>query len=560
MTSDKDARSAAQVLIRQLELNGIEHIFCVPGESYLPVLDALVGSPISVTVCRQEGGAAMMAEAHGKLTGRPAVCMVTRGPGATNAMPGIHIAQHDSTPLLLFVGQVERGMRGRGALQEMDYEALFGSVAKWVVEIDDADRIPEMISRAMHMSMSGRPGPVVLSLPEDMLAQLTHAPDAPAASLIAAHPAPHQIERVGEMLARAQRPVAILGGSRWTPETFEQFARLAEDWGLPTTVSLRRQMLISTEHPAFIGDLGFGTNPKLVEIVADADLILAIGTRLSEVPSQSYTLLDIPSPKQTLIHVHPDPSELGRVYAPTLGIAAAPSDFVGALAELSAVESDARPAFLERARAEYLRWRDPGSVRTPGRLQMAEIMTFLNDTLPPDAILCNGAGNFATWVHRFYRFRAFATQLAPTSGSMGYGVPAAIGAKRLWPGKTVIAFAGDGDFLMNGQEFATAVQYDLPIIVILVDNGMYGTIRMHQERDFPGRVIATDLRNPDFAAYAAAFGGFGVRVEDSADFPDAFARAVASGKPAIIHCILDKEAITPARTLTEIRESAAPSP
>jgi acetolactate synthase-1/2/3 large subunit len=549
-------RTGGQILVDQLRIHGIDHVFCVPGESYLAVLDALHDSKIKLTVCRQEGGAAMMAEAHGKLTGRPAACFVTRGPGATNASPGIHIAQHDSTPLLVFVGQIERRVRERGALQELDYRAVFGSMTKWATEIEDASRIPEIVSRAVHVATSGRPGPVVIALPEDMLVDRSDAADGLPALPVEAHPGAEQIAALQALLAKAERPFVVLGGSRWSTEAVRDFAALAAQWQIPVAVSLRRQMLFPTDNPSFVGDMGFGTNPKLVQHVKSADLLLLIGSRMSEVPSQGYTLLEIPVPRQTLVHVLPEPAELGRVYRPTLPICATPTAFVQALAGVKLVASVSRTEFLAAARRDYLAWSDPASIRSPGALQMAEVMRELDARLPADAILCNGAGNYATWIHRFHRFRAFGTQLAPTSGSMGYGVPAAIAAKRIEPGRTVVAFAGDGCFLMNGQEFATAVQYELPIVVILVDNGMYGTIRMHQEREYPGRVVATALRNPDFAAYARAFGGHGERVTRTEEFAPAFERAIASNKPAILHCLIDPEAISPSATLTQVREAA----
>lgn len=550
------SRTGGQILVDQLHIHGVDHVFCVPGESYLAVLDALHDSDIQVTVCRQEGGAAMMAEAHGKLTGRPAACFVTRGPGATNAAPGIHIAEHDSTPMLVFVGQIERKVRERGALQELDYRAVFGSMTKWTTEIDAASRIPEVISRAMHTALSGRPGPVVIALPEDMLVETAEVDDGRPVTVAETYPGHAQMARLRELLAAAQRPLVVLGGARWSDASVRAFSEVARQWGIPVAVSLRRQMLFSTEHPCFVGDLGFGPNPELVRHVQDADLILLIGSRMSEVPSQGYTLLDIPVPRQTLVHVYPDASELGRVYRPDLAIVASPSAFVEAAAGVSLPESAERRRYLERARQDYLAWRDPNPIRTPGTLQMADVMRYLGEQLPDDAILCNGAGNYATWVHRFHGFKRFGTQLAPTSGSMGYGVPAAIGAKRIMPQRTVIAFAGDGCFLMHGQEFATAVQYGLPVIIIVVDNGMYGTIRQHQEREYPGRVSATSLSNPDFAAYARAFGGHGERVETTEAFAPAFERALASGKPAIVHCLIDPEAISPATTLSAVRAAA----
>ncbi|MGC4251079.1 MAG: thiamine pyrophosphate-binding protein [Sphingobium sp.] len=556
--SGAKGRSAAQCLVRQLEIHGIDHIFCVPGESYLAVLDALVDSPINVTVCRAEGGAAMMAEAHGKLTGRPAACFVTRGPGSTNAMPGLHIAQHDSTPMLVFVGQVEREVRGRGAFQELDYRALFGSIAKWVAEIDDGERIPEIVSRAVHTALSGRPGPVLISLPEDMLRDGVEAGDAVRASVVEAHPGAGQMARLAQLLGEAKRPLAILGGSRWSQAAVDRVAAFAGRWDLPVAVSFRRQMLFPASHDCFVGDLGFGANPKLVARVRDADLLLLIGARMAEVPSQGYDLIAIPEPDRNVVHVHPDPSELGKVYRPVLAINAAPEEFAAALEGTGPAPSTSpsRTDFREAGRADFLAWTDPDPIVSPGDFQPARMMAWLRETLPRDAILCNGAGNYATWLHRFHRFERFGTQLAPTSGSMGYGVPAAVAAKRIFPERTVVAFAGDGCFMMNGQEFATAVQYGLGIVVILIDNGMYGTIRMHQEREFPERPIATALTNPDFAAYARAFGGHGETVRRTSEFAGAFERAMASGKPSILHCLIDPDAISPGTTLMEVRQAA----
>jgi acetolactate synthase-1/2/3 large subunit len=549
-------RTGGQILVDQLRIHGIEHVFCVPGESYLAVLDALHDSDIQVTICRQEGGAAMMAEAHGKLTGRPAACFVTRGPGATNAAPGIHIAKHDSTPLLVFIGQIERKVRERDALQEMDYRATFASQAKWATEIEDARRIPEIVARAVYTATSGRCGPVVIALPEDMLRESVETADCAPALAIEAHPGPAQIEQLRGMLAQAKRPLAILGGSRWTAEAVRDFSALAESLQLPVAVSLRRQMLFAADHPNYVGDFGYTAGPGLMACLEESDLVLLIGARMSEAPSQGYTLLGIPRSDRRMVHVMPDASELGRIYQADLAIVATPVALVEALRGTPADTDPARRAYLETARRDYLAYSDPKPVRTPGTLQMAQVMQYLGGALPRDAIVCNGAGNYAIWVHRFLRFNGFGTQLAPTSGSMGYGVPAAVGAKRLMPERTVVAFAGDGCFLMNGQEFATAVQYDLAIVVVVVDNGMYGTIRMHQEREYPGRVSATALRNPDFAAYARAFGGHGERVERTEEFALAFERAVASGLPSIIHCIIDPEALTPQATLSQIRAQA----
>ncbi|HET9147480.1 MAG TPA: thiamine pyrophosphate-binding protein [Acetobacteraceae bacterium] len=554
MTSLK-LRTGGRILIDQLQAQGVEHVFCVPGESYLAALDALHDSPIQVTICRQEGGAAMMAEAHGKLTGRPGICFVTRGPGATNASPGVHIARQDSTPMILFVGQIARGMRGREAFQELDYRAVFGSAAKWAVEIDDAARIPEIISRAFHAACSGRPGPVVVALPEDMLTETAAVGDARRVEIAEAAPAADDLARLADLLGKARRPAIIAGGSRWDQQAVDGLARFSERFELPVAVSFRRQSLFPASHPNFIGDIGVGANPKLVEFLRSSDLILLLGGRFSEMPSQGYTLLGIPVPSQTFVHVHPGAEELGRVYQPDLAFNVSPRAFIRALEKLSPAAPPERAPLVEAGRAAFLAWNGkPTSL--PGAFNLGEAICALRERLPKDAVIANGAGNFATWVHRFYRFERFGTQLAPTSGSMGYGVPAAIGAARLNPRRPAIVIAGDGDFLMNGQEFATAVQYDLPVIVVVVDNGMFGTIRMHQEREYPGRVVGTALRNPDFAAYALAFGGHGERVERTEDFIPAFERASASRMPAIIHCITDPEALTPGRSLSEIRKTA----
>src|SRR5215210_2868631 len=534
-------RTGGQILVDQLIVHGVDHLFCVPGESYLAALDALHDAAITVTVCRQGGGAARMADAYGKLTGRPGICFVTRGPGSTNASPGIHIARQDSTPLIMCVGQVGRAMREREAFQEIDYRAAFGPIAKWATEVDDPARLPEIVSRAFHVATSGRPGPVVIALPEDMLTEEASVADAPPYEVVETHPSLGQMAELQKLLWAAKRPIAILGGSRWSAQAVQRFARFAERFALPVSTSFRRQMLFPADHPAYAGDCGIGPNPKLLARLKEADVVLLVGGRMSEMPSQGYTLFDIPSPRQSLVHVHPDPEELGRVYRPHLAINASPIAFSAALEGVQPQHEIPWAEETRKAHAEFLAWTDPAVVHPPGRFRMNEAMAHLRRTLPADTIICNGAGNFAVWAHRFWHYRHYGTQLAPTSGSMGYGVPAAVGAKRMFPDRTVVCLAGDGDFLMNGQEFATAVQYELPIIVVVADNGMYGTIRMHQEREYPGRVSATTLKNPDFAAYARAFGGFGVTVERTADFPQAFKQAQQSGKPAIIHLRIDPE-------------------
>ena len=551
MSAIAKPRTGGQILVDQLRAQGVERVSCVPGESYLAVLDALYDSGIDTLVCRAEGGAAMMADAYGKMTGRPGICLVTRGPGATNASHGVHIAMQDSTPMILFIGQVERGMRGREAFQEIDYVGMFGPLAKWVVEIDRAARIPELLARAFRVAMQGRPGPVVISLPEDMLVESCIVGDAPFVQPAATYPAPSDMAQLGSLLAEAERPILVLGGSGWTQDAIVATARFAERFALPVTTSFRRASLFDADHPNYAGDLGIGPDPKLKARVTGADLVLLVGGRLSEMASSAYTLLDVPVPRQKLVHVHPGAEEIGRVYQPTLGIVATPAAFADALPSL-AVPNARRSEAPAAAHREFLDWTQVPR-ELPGSFQYGHALAWLRDRLPHDAIICNGAGNYAGWLHRHLRFHALGTQLGPTSGSMGYGVPAAVMAKRQHPERTVVAFAGDGCFLMNGQEFATAVQYGLAIVVVIVDNGQYGTIRMHQEREYPGRVMATQLRNPDFAAHAVAFGGHGERVETTDAFAPAFERALASGKPAILHCLLDPRAQSHARDFVEAR-------
>ncbi|MDE2016588.1 MAG: thiamine pyrophosphate-binding protein [Hyphomicrobiales bacterium] len=555
MHAPTSVRSVARALVDQLRLHGVRHVFTVPGESFLPVLDALGGSDIEVTACRQEGGAAMMAEAIGKATGRPGICFVTRGPGATNGAPALHIAQQDSTPMILFVGQIERGHRGREAFQEMDYRALFGSTAKWVDELDDGARVAELVSRAFHVATAGRPGPVVLSLPKDVLSELTAAPDAAPFRTTETAPGEAEMEVLSALLETARNPLFVLGGSRWNVDARARFMAFAERTGVAVATSYRRLPLFDPMHPCYAGDLGLGANPKLVERARQADFIALVGGRLGEIPSQGYRVLDVPRPRQAFVHVHPGAEELGRVYQPDLAIHATPARFVEALADRPIA---ARPEWrgeAEAAHRDYLAFSETPT-DDPGALNLGAVMAWLRDALPADAILCNGAGNYASWIHRFFRFRAFGAHVAPTSASMGYGMPAAVAMQRLYPGRLVLCVAGDGDFLMNGQEFATAVQYDLPIVCIVCDNSMYGTIRMHQEREFPGRVVATSLRNPDFAAYARAFGGHGETVERTQDFPDAFARARATGMPSIVHLKTDPDAILPGVRLSAMRAKA----
>ncbi|NSX86083.1 thiamine pyrophosphate-binding protein [Agrobacterium tumefaciens] len=552
MTAAGMKRTGGQLIVDALKANGVSRVSCVPGESYLAVLDALYESGIETVVCRQEGGAAMMADTWGRLTGEPGICMVTRGPGATNASAGLHIARQDSIPMILFIGQVQREAREREAFQEVEYRRAFTEFAKWVGEIDDARRIPEFVTRAFAVATSGRPGPVVLTLPEDMLVEEVEATKAKPYTPVEAHPGPSQMAAFAKMLGEAKRPVFIIGGTRWSEESVAGFKAFAENNKLPVGCSFRRQMLFDHLSPSYAGDVGIGINPALAKEIKEADLVVLLGGRLSEMPSSGYTLLDIPYPSQKLVHIYPEAEELGRVYRPDLAICAAPDDFIAALASITVSGSAAWAGRTAAMHAAYLTWSTPPKTG-PGAVQMGPIMDWIEANVPGDAIFTNGAGNYATWVHRFHRFRRYNTQSAPTSGSMGYGLPAAVAAKHLFPEREVICFAGDGCFMMHGQEFITAVRYGLPIITVLVNNGTYGTIRMHQEREYPGRVSGTDLVNPDFNAFAKAYGGHGETVEKTEDFAAAFERARASGKPAIIEVKLDAEAITPTRTLTQIR-------
>lgn len=557
-TSNSQPRLGGHIIVDQLVAQGVKHVFCVPGESYLAVLDGLHDAQIEITVCRQEGGAAIMADAYGKLNGVPGICMVTRGPGASNALAGVHVAMQDSTPMILFVGQIERGMRERDAFQEMDYRAVFGTQTKWTTEIDQIERIPEIISRAFHIATSGRPGPVVIALPEDMLVEYAAVTNALPYQALEAAPTNQQMAEIATMLSQAKRPIAILGGSSWNAQAVANFQQFAERNQLPVAVQFRRQMLFSTQHHCFVGDVGIGCNPDLIKYIKSADLVLLVGGRMSEIASQSYTLFPVPGPSanQQLVHIHPDISELNRVYRSNVAVNATGISFAAAAQNVESSVTAEKQNNLAALRATYQSWSDPTQIKSPGKLQMGQIMAYLAQKLPANTIMCNGAGNYATWLHRFYPFTQYGTQLAPTSGSMGYGLPAAVAAKRFAPDNPVVCFAGDGCFMMHGQEFATAVQYQLPVIVILIDNSMYGTIRMHQEMHYPARVSATELKNPDFAAYAQAFGGHGETVTTTEDFAPALERAMASGKPAILHCLIDPEAITPVSTLSTIREKA----
>jgi acetolactate synthase-1/2/3 large subunit len=549
-------RTGGRILVDNLLAQGVDLAFCVPGESYLPVLDALydVRERLRLIVCRQEGGAAYMAEAYGKLTGRPGIVFVTRGPGASNAAIGIHTAQQDSTPLIAFVGQVGSDFADREAFQEIDYRRMYGGIAKWSAQIDRTERIPEYVARAFRVALSGRPGPVVLALPEDMLSTKAHAVDVARVVAPGVAPSTAQIDALRNMLFAAKRPLAIAGGSGWTAQACSDLARFAEANALPVACAFRNQDLVDNRHPNYAGDVGIAINPKLAARVRDADLLLVIGERLGEMVTSAYTLLAAPQPKQALIHVHPGADELGRVYQPALAIESSMPTICAALAAMEPIRAAPWSGSAEQAHGEYLAWQTPRAM--PGALDLWQVVATLRERLPEDAILANGAGNYTGWVARLYRYPRYRTQLGPYSGAMGYGVPAAIAAKAAHPGRVVISWNGDGCFLMNGQELATAVQYRLAIVLIVVDNGMYGTIRMHQERDYPARVYATELINPDFAALARAYGAAGETVTRTAEFAPALERALAAGRPALIHLRVDPQAITMNATIDEIRAAA----
>ena len=559
MKADLKTRHGGKILADALAGHGVRTAFGVPGESFLAVLDGLhdLKDRLKFVICRQEGGASYMAEAWAKLTGEPGVLFVTRGPGATNGAVGVHTAFQDSTPMVVLVGQVGNDFAEREAFQEIDYRRMYGPLTKWVGQIDRAERIPEYVSHAFHTATAGRPGPVLLALPEDMLFSETAVADAPHFRTPRAAPSPADLKELERLLAGAKRPFVLVGGGGWTKQATDALRGWAEAAGVPVGCAFRCQDYFDNRHPNYAGDIGIGINPRLAQRVKDADVLLVIGARLGEMTTGGYTLLDVPVPKQTLIHVHAGAEELGRVYQAALPINANYEEFVFALSALK-TKSDDWKKQTRTAHEEYLAWNKP--LPMPGALHYGEVIEWLSQNLPEDAIVTNGAGNFASWLHRHFRYKGWQcgwrSQLAPTSGSMGYSVPAAVAAKIAAPERMVVAVAGDGEFLMNGQEFATAMQYRAAIIVLVVNNGMYGTIRMHQEREFPGRVSGTELANPDFAAYARAFGGHGETVECTADFAPAFQRAVASGKPAIIELRIDPEAITPSATLSGLRTAA----
>ncbi len=550
--------TGATLLIDALLTHGVDMAFAVPGESYLAALDALYETrdAIRLIVCRQEGGATYMADAYGKLTGRPGIAFVTRGPGATNAAVGVHTARQDSTPMILFIGHVDRAMLDREAFQEIDFRRMYGQLAKWVAQIDRPERVPEYVAHAFQVATSGRPGPVVLVLPEDMLPEEAMPPPRLPGHYrpVQASPAAEDVAMLGDWLSQAQRPLVVLGGPTWTSQATADIAAFAEAWDLPVTVSFRAQDCLDNRHPCYGGDIGIGIAPSLGARVRDCDLLVVLGPRLGEMTTGGYTLLEPPRTPMRLVHVHPGAEEPGHVYQPDLGIVAGMPQMARALRSLPPSAEPAWAAWRADVRAEYLTNLQP--VATPGDVNPSEVVAHLNRVMPDDVIVTNGAGNFSGWAHRFFQYRRYRSQLAPTNGSMGYGVPSAVAAKLTAPQRPVISFNGDGCFLMNGQELATAVQYGVDPVLLVFNNGIYGTIRMHQEREFPGRVHGTELRNPDFAAYAKSFGAHGERVTRTADFPDALERARSAGTAAVIELAIDPEAITSRTTLSGIREAA----
>ncbi|WP_399202943.1 thiamine pyrophosphate-binding protein [Tateyamaria pelophila] len=561
MTEMQTPRTGGHVLADQLKILGADTVFCVPGESFLGLLDGLHdhADSIKTIVCRQEGGAANMADAYAKLTGKPGICAVTRGPGATNASNGVHTAFQDSTPMILLIGQVGRSMVDREAFQEMDYRQVFGQMAKWVAQIDDAARIPEYMSRAWKTALSGRPGPVVLALPEDMLSETVSVADLTPHPVPQPSPDPELIADLGARLAKAQKPLLLVGGPGWSAQVAQDAAAFAERTGLPVATSFRCQDYIDNDHPNYVGVLGIAPLPNLRKRIAEeVDLLIVVGSRLGEMTTQGYEVINIPEPQMDFVHIHPSGEELGHVYNPTVAIQSGAPAFFAALAVLPDGDGKVRWAeWVALQRAEYEAFQHPTDV--PGTLNMAKVIRHITDTMPKDTILTNGAGNYTVWPHRFHRHCRYRTQLAPTSGSMGYGVPAAVSAKITAPDRPVISISGDGCFLMAAQEMATARMYDADVIYLVVNNGMLGTIRMHQERNHPGRKMATDLFNPDFVAYAASFGVSGERVDTTEAFPAALERARTAQGGYLIELVVDPEALTPTQTLSQATEQGRSS-
>lgn len=553
--SSSNLRTGGQILVDCLRLHGVDTVFCVPGESYLATLDAFhdVQEKIDLVVCRQEGGVTNMADAWGKMTGQPGIAFVTRGPGATNASVGIHTAHQDSTPLILFVGQIARDMAEREAFQEVDYRRMFGEMTKWVAQIDSAARIPEMVSRAFHVATSGRPGPVVLALPEDMQTERADTEDGQPYRSAQANPGTTDMDKFRDMLASAKKPMVLAGGGGWSAEACADLAAFAEANRLPVATAFRRQDLMDNRHPNFAGVVGLGINPKLKDRLDDTDLLIVLGPQLGEIVTGGYTYFTFPKPKQTMIHISAGVDELGKVYQADLGINAGMAEFCAAAKAMTPVDAS-WAGEAETAHADYMAFSTPPDM--PGDVNYSEIVGWLSDNLPDDAVITNGAGNYTVWVHRFFRYKQYGTQLAPQSGAMGYGVPSGVAAGVRHRDRVVVSFSGDGCFQMNGQEIGTAVQQGVKTIFIVVNNGMYGTIRMHQETHYPKRKSGTDLHNPDFAALARAYGAHGETVTKTADFEAAFDRCRAAEGPSLIELVIEPDAVLPTSTLSEIQAAA----
>ncbi len=554
--TQKNMRSGGRLLVDQLIVHGATHVFCVPGESYLAALDAFadVEDKITLITCRHEASAANMAEAHGKLTGRPGICFVTRGPGACHAAVGLHTAFQDSTPMILLIGQIGRDMEDREAFQEMDYRRVFETTTKWTGQIQNADRIPEMMSHAFYTAMAGRPGPVALALPEDMLVDLSGAMDARPAAQVRPAPSPDDMAELGKRLAEAERPVLLLGGGGWSPQAVSDITVFAEKYDLPVSCAFRNQDRFDNFHANYVGDLGLSPNPAVLDLIKSSDLLIVLGPRLGELTSQGYALLDIPTPQLPIVHVHASAEELGRVYQPDLAINSGMAAFAAAARALPGLDAPRWANLTRKAHADYESY--IAIQPTKGDLDMAHVLTVLRDRLPADAIISTDAGNFSGWAHRYWRFSSYPSQLGPTSGAMGYGVPAGLAAAITAPERLSVCFVGDGGFLMAGSELATALHHGAKPLILVINNGIYGTIRMHQEREFPGRTPGTDLTNPDFAAYAQSFGAFGETVRTNEEFEPALQRALGCGRAAVLELVTDPDAITTKTTLSAIRSAA----
>jgi acetolactate synthase-1/2/3 large subunit len=550
-------RSGGRILIDQLVVHGTEVAFCVPGESYLAALDALYETPqLRLIVGRMETSVANMACAHGQVTGRPGICFVTRGPGAAQAAVGVHTAQQGSVPMILLVGQVPRSHRGREAFQEVDVEAMFAPLAKWTATVDDPARIPELVSRAYHVATAGRPGPVVLALPEDVLAQTADVPDAAPHQIVRPSPTTGVLSRAQDMVAGAERPLVIVGGGGWSQRTATDVIAFCEGWGVPVATAFRCQDYVDNASPSYCGTLGLGMDPRLARRVQEADVLLVVGARLDDPTTGGYSVIQAPRPRQALIHVHADPEELGRVFEPVLGINAGSSEFTAAARAVPAPDPSRWAAWTGDARADLNAFRSPSSAAED--IDLARAVAGLSDALGPDAIVTNGAGNYTLWVHRYWQFGRFGTQVAPVSGAMGYGVPAAIAAKLAHPDRPVVSFSGDGCFLMGGQELATAVRHQANVVFVVIDNGSYGTIRMHQERRYPGRPVGTDLVNPDFVAYARAFGVEAASVTDTDELIAAVRAGLEADRPSLVHVPVSPDVLTPPREVGTAARDGAP--